>query len=178
VRNHFSKIFIFLGLIFLAVTGYLIWERTNPNRLSFDITETSYPESFKEGMVPELIKIEDLNINLPIYPAKITNGRWEASKKGVSYLTSSPIPGEIGNSVLYGHNWPNLLGRLVNAKAGSMIEIRYTDGTIKNFIINSVSQVRPNQSSVLDPTQDRRITLYTCTGIFDSKRFVVIATLQ
>lgn len=45
-----------------------------------------------------------IGFDLPIVPAQIAGGKWEITKNGVSYLTTSPLPGSEGNSVLYGHN--------------------------------------------------------------------------
>jgi len=147
--------------------------------LSFDIAEGQINEQnlAKYAKKPELLIVKDLNINLPIYPAQINDGKWEATGKGVSYLSSSPIPGELGNSVFYGHNWKSILGDLTKAKPGQTIEILYADGTKKEFEIMFTQVVTPDQTQILEESNDIRITLYTCTGFLDTKRFVVTAIL-
>jgi len=92
-------------------------------------------------------------------------------------LLDSPIPGRIGNSIFYGHNWTSLLGNLVNAKPGQEISIAFGSGEIERFKISYVQVVKPSQTDILNQTNDRRITLYTCTGFLDSKRLVVVANL-
>lgn len=173
---NFSKILVFLGIIFLLFGGYLLFERYNPRRLEFRNFETQ--TEFSSQVYPVRIVIPSLAIDLNVFPSKITNGKWEATTKGVSYLASSPIPGSLGNSILYGHNFSSLLGSLVKAKPEEEIEIFFNDKTKKTFIIKYTQVVSSNQTSVLAQTQDKRITLYTCTGFLDSKRFVVTAFIR
>ena len=114
-------------------------------------------------------------MNLPIVPSTIKNGVWETTDKGVSYLVQSPVPGNYGNSILYGHNWTKLLANLVYIKPGQTFEIEYSDGSIEKFTIQTTAIVLPSDVSVLRDSRNPLVTLYTCTGPFDSKRFVVTA---
>ena len=173
----FAKFLIIFGLACYVLGVFLIWERNNPNRLAFK----NYAGNFKNAKVlnpPTRIIIRDLGIDLPIYPAKLINNEWQTTTDGASYLVSSPIPGDIGNSIIYAHDWVSLFGPLLNARRGERVEIEYADKTRKTFVIGQTSVVSYNQTSVLAPTKDRRITLYTCTGFLDSQRMVAVATLE
>ncbi|MBI2028304.1 MAG: sortase [Candidatus Levybacteria bacterium] len=117
-------------------------------------------------------------MDLEIFPAKIVNNRWEITAQGVSYLSSSPLPGEKGNSVLYGHNWTNILGNLIKIKPGEEIVIVSNRNNKRTFVVEHISVVDPENTQILANTSDRRITLYTCSGFLDSKRFVVTALLK
>ena len=128
--------------------------------------------------LPEAMGIPSLNINLPVIPANPIDGGWETTTKGISYLTSSTIPGETGNSIFYGHNWKNLLGDLLKSHVGQEITVTLSGGISKKFIIDTVKVVNPNQVEVLASGTDRRITVYTCTGFLDTKRFVVSGVLE
>lgn len=174
----FPKILITLGILILSLAGYEFRQRTVPQNLAFNLSQPLSIASQSSNLKPTGILIKDLNINLKVYPAKITGKRWESTEKGVSYLASSPPPGEKGNSIFSGHNWQNLLGNLTHAKPGDKIQILFENNSVKTFIVQKTSVVSPDQTSVLDPSEDRRITLYTCTGLFDSKRFVVTALLK
>ena len=183
MKRKFANLLILGGLILLFVGAYLVWERNSPRRVSFDTPPP--PQSTNliswnpsaEGR-PVGIKIPSIDRELPIVPSKINNNVWETTKIGVSYLSTSPVPGEIGNSVLYGHNYPNLLKDLTKVKVGDEIVIIFENGGEKKFEVRFTQEVGPNQSSILNPTDDRRITLYTCSGFLDSKRFVVTAFLK
>ena len=175
-----SQLFFFIGLACLAVSAALLFQHYSPYRLPF----TSYTTTpaiacyLKDENPPKTLRIKALHIELPIIPSKIEKKEWETTSEGVSYLASSPLPGATGNSILYGHNWTNLLGNLEKAKSGQVIEIEFKNGEKKHFLIQRLATVWPDQKSVLYPSEDKRITLYTCTGFLDSKRFVVVATTQ
>jgi len=173
--NFLSRTLILIGVTLLFLGGYFIFQRYNPKQLSFQ-DFNGYTNSVS-GALPQKIVIPSLKIQLPIYPAQIRGNSWEATTKGISYLVSSPIPGEAGNSILYGHNWDSLLGRLQNIKPGEKIKVAYDDKTTKTFVVAYISIVDPSHTEILAPSSDSRITLYTCTGFLDSRRFVATAIL-
>ncbi|HVT01499.1 MAG TPA: sortase [Patescibacteria group bacterium] len=172
-----SKSLTLIGLLTLLFGFSLVWQRYSPKKLTFQNyqSDTTYLVSKK---APAEIIIPRLNINLPIYPAEIKNNAWEATNKGVSYLISSPMPGDTGNSVIYGHNWESLLGRLPNIKPKDKIEVLMNNGDKKTFIVMATALVDPDQTSILKSSMDKRITIYTCAGFLDSKRFVATAVLE
>lgn len=175
-REWMAKTFLLIGVVSTFALGYLVWQRQQPLRLEFrgDLSglSTRQPAEYKKPMV---IRINDLQIDAPILPATIVKGKWEATDKGVSYLITSPVPGESGNSIIYGHNYPNILGRLVRARPGQKIVIGYDDGSATQFIIKYTATVGPEQTYILGDTSDVRLTIYTCAGFLDRKRFVVVA---
>ncbi len=174
--NFLSRTLILIGVALLFLGGYFIFQRYNSKQLSFQ-NFNEYASSVS-GILPQKIIIPSLKIELPIYPAKIRGNSWEATTKGVSYLVSSPAPGEVGNSILYGHNWTSLLGPLTRIKPGDKIEIISNNSERKTFVVEYTSIVDPYQTSVLSSANDTRLTLYTCAGFLDSKRFVVTAFIK
>jgi LPXTG-site transpeptidase (sortase) family protein len=183
MKKFISNFFILAGLVLLAFGIYLVWERNSPQSVSFENPPLPQEGSLVEGSItalgkPVLIKIPSIDKELQIIPSKIVNNRWESTKKGVSYLETSPIPGEMGNSIIYGHNYSNLLKNLTDVKVGDEIAIVFENGGEKKFEVMFTQEVGPNQSTILNATGDRRVTLYTCSGFLDSKRFVVTAILK
>lgn len=173
------KLFVVFGATCLFLAAFLIWQRNTPRRLSFRVDSLHTQQtSVVSSKIPRTLIIKDLGIELPVIGAKLENGRWEATGDGVSYLVSSAVPGEVGNSILYGHNWPNLLGKLPKAKPGQDIYVVFDDGTTKRFVIEYTSVVTPDQTHILGPSRDARLTIYTCTGFLDTKRFVVTAVVK
>lgn len=176
--NFLANILLILGFLFAIFGGYLIYQRYNPQKLSFDIKYDSVLKPLNySGAIPVAISIQSQKIELPIIPSEIRNNKWEATTKGVSYLKGSALPGEKGNSILYGHNWPNLLGNLSKVKPGDKITINFQDNSSKDFLVEYTAKVKPDQTSVLESSLDNRITLYTCSGFLDSLRLVVVAKL-
>ncbi|MCA9343272.1 sortase, partial [Candidatus Saccharibacteria bacterium] len=124
--------------------------------------------------LPTQLVISELSIDLPIYPTEIIEGDWEEIDNGLLYLKESPLPGEIGNSVIYGHNTPNLLGNMYSIKTGSQIQVEYSDKTTQTFVVISAFNVTPEQTHILNGSTNSKLTIFTCNGFFDEKRFVVI----
>jgi LPXTG-site transpeptidase (sortase) family protein len=176
-RRTVKKLCIGNGIFLIILGSFLLWQRNDPGRLSFRLTERLAAASIpSDANVPVSIAIPSLNISLPVYPATIENGKWQDTKNGVSYLTSSSVPGTGGNSILYGHNWPALLGNLTKIKPGDKIFVTVFEQGTQVYTVNYITVVTPDQTHILDTTSDSRLTLYTCTGFLDSKRFVVTAT--
>lgn len=172
---NLSKVFIALGVLFILFGSLLIYQRYSPKKLEFK--DFALNATISSEINPVRILIPSLKVDNSIIPSKVENGSWEATTKGISYLSTSPVPGQNGNSILYGHNWPSILGALPKIKPGERIEIIMSNGEKKIFTVKYTSVVDPNQTHILNQTNDNRLTIYTCTGFLDSKRFVATATL-
>ncbi|SRR5258708_5652435 len=178
MKHLASKIFLIFGLWCLVLSSMFFLERYQPsakqNTVSLADTNTF---SVNPNAKPARMIIKSINVDLPIVPSQMKNWNWEMTDRGVSYLVSSPIPSQTGNSILYGHNFPALLGGLPRVKPGEKITIVFSDKSYKTFTIGYTAVVSPDQIHILDASKDKRITIYTCTGLFDEKRFVAVAFL-
>ncbi len=174
----FSRLLSIFGIICIILAAVLFYQRNNPKRIKFSQPPQAVKISNSKNISPTRIAIKKVNIDLIIFPAKIIDQQWDISTQGASWLDISPIPGERGNSILYGHNWTNLMGNLIFVRPGQEIEITYKNGSKKIFIVDKTAIVSPTNVSVLRQTSDKRITVYTCTGLFDEKRFIVAAQLK
>jgi sortase (surface protein transpeptidase) len=173
-----ANLFLMLGLISFISFSYLMIQRYNPQNLAFDLPETiAASDHGNSELQPIGLKITAIDLALSITPAEIENNKWQAFPNAISYLKTTAIPGAKGNSVLYGHNWPNLLADLKKVKPGDNINIIYSDNSSKDFEVEYVTKVSPSETSILKDSPDNRITLYTCAGFLDSERLVVIAKL-
>lgn len=158
-----------ISLVSFAYAFYLYAQR------HIEIPAYAY-EIESDRLFPTRLVIDSLELDLPIYEAEIVDERWESTKKGVSYLSTTPLPGETGNSVIYGHNWPNLLGNLNKIENGADMQVFFSDGTSKVFRVQDKSNVTSDQTHILDQGDSSKLTIYTCNNFLDSKRFVVVAT--
>lgn len=176
--KRFSNVLLVLGIVFILTSLFFVYQRHNPMRLAFadNSIVTTKPDTNKT--LPSKIIIKRIDVDLPVESAEITENKWSDTKSGVSYLLSSPTPGSIGNSVLYGHNWPGLLGDLTRIVPGDIITIKFVDGSVRNFEVEFTTTVDPSQTGVLASSRKKQLTVYTCTGFLDSKRFVVTAFLK
>lgn len=177
MKKFLSWFFIIQALSLLTVGLYSVYLTQTPSPIAFtDYTPVKTVAA--EGIAPNRITISDLGIDLPVNQATIINNVWPTSSTSAEYLTSSPIPGNTGNSIIYAHDWVSLFGPLRSAKVGQKVVVTYPDKTKKTFVIAYTSIVPYNQASILAPSKDNRITLYTCTGFLDSQRFVAVAILK
>lgn len=173
MKSALSSLFLLFGVLLVLVSGYLFYIRNYSNKLSF--TKIPPNNSSQKTNIATTISIPKIFKTLPIIPSKINKGKWETTEQGISFLTSTPNPGQKGNSVLYGHNYKSLLGNLAKIKPGDEIIVTFSDNSKRTFVVDTTAEVSPIQTDIIDNTNDTRITLYTCSGFFDSKRFVVVA---
>lgn len=140
-----------------------------------DISTYAY-EVDTSRIVPTRLVIKSLGVDLPIYESEIIDGKWEKTKKGVSYLTTTPLPGDTGNSIIYGHNWENLLGKLDQIENGNDVKIIFSDGSNAVFNVKNKFVVTSDQTHILKQSTYPKLTMYTCSNFLDAKRLVVTAT--
>src|SRR3989344_9487787 len=152
--NFWANFLLASGFLALLLFAYLIYQRYNPQKLAFNINEVHTNSVEFSTIQPRALIINSIDLILPVTPSEIQNNRWEASTKSVSYLKTSAIPGQKGNAILYGHNWPNLLGNLDKTKVGDKITIINSDNTEKNFEIEYIKTVLPSETSILENSQD------------------------
>ncbi|OGG10383.1 hypothetical protein A2699_01085 [Candidatus Gottesmanbacteria bacterium RIFCSPHIGHO2_01_FULL_43_15] len=172
IGKLFSILLIAAGLGFLLYAGLLFQERYQPKPLNF-------PKEAEIEHRPQVLTIDSLHLKLPIFLAEIKGSKWDDTDQGVSFLKTSTLPGHVGNSIIYGHNWPNLLGRLSQIRIGDTVVVGYDDGTSQNFKVKLIDTVTPDESYIVtQTTSDVRLTLYTCTGWFDRMRLVVTAVAE
>lgn len=150
------------------------WRYYEERKLSFggQISEEVFSD-FRSD--PVNIKISGLGIDLRVGETKIVNGVWEIYPFGASHLTTSSDPGAGGNSVIYSHNKKDFFGPLLRIKKGDLIELRNAMGEEFKYKVESVVETNANDISYVLPKDTETLTLYTCSGPFDRKRFVVIA---
>src|SRR3989344_5513996 len=128
--NTLSKLLIVSGTLLVLVSLSVIWRRNDPDRLSLEIEQSDTEQRTQEegDVTPKVLRIGELGISLPVVGARLNKNRWETTSEGVSYLIGSPLPGEKGNAVFYGHNWGSILGNLTKAKPGQRISVYFDTG--------------------------------------------------
>jgi LPXTG-site transpeptidase (sortase) family protein len=179
MRHIVSTVLFVIGILVLIYSLLLLTQKFDPRILSFTGVHSRIVENRKRALpYPEMLTIASAGISLPIVPVEVTNSGWETTEKGIGYLTSSPLPGQKGNSVLYGHNWSNILGNLYKTRIGDTISVSYPNGKTVSFTVAYISIVSPDQIHTIGQTSDIRITVYTCAGFFDEKRLVVSAFVK
>jgi sortase A len=177
-RQKTGLVLILIGIFFFgAVFSLRFYQRSQEKILSFS-KAPKVQEEVLEDFFPKQIWIPRVKIDLSVSPAKAKEEIWEISENGASYLLGSGIPGRKGNVVIYGHNRKNLFGPIRWLKNGDEIIIKNGKGEEFAYKVRETKIVSPENIEVLAPTEEPVLTLYTCTGVFDSRRFVVVARLS
>jgi sortase A len=119
-------------------------------------------------------------LDSPVHEVKVNMGEWEVSPLDIGHHEGTGVPGETGNVVLAGHRDINsaLFRDLDRLEPGDEIFVSNALGEHR-YTVSEMMEVSPNQTEVMDPTDDKRVTLITCTppGIA-TRRLIVVALLD
>lgn len=173
-RIKSEYLLIGIGLVFISLA--VAWKINRSNILGFDgstfAIATPAPQPISN---PVTIAFPDLNLELGVTEAKITDGTWEISNTGASHWENSADPGQAGNIVIYGHNLNHLFGPIQDLTKDGTIILTNEQGVVTTYKIEKTVTVEPTEIEYVLPTDQETLTVYTCTGFLDSKRFIVIA---
>lgn len=132
------------------------------------------------------VQIADLHItpNVNSYDEIVYN---ESLKKGAGHFKGTPLPGDGGNSFIYGHstvesffssnkNSPEIaFTKLEKVKFGDTFSIE-KDGNTFIYTVKQIKKVPANDFSVLESQNKETVTLMTCWPLgIGSERLIVIA---
>lgn len=186
--------FVIVGFILLSfpyLYKYLIVRRENQQAKPYKFTAVAnakvtfgingelikvntQTETLRTSSPPEKIIIPSLAINLKVEEAKIKDGFWETSETNASHGQGTANPGEKGNMVIFAHAREGLFLPLKDIKEKDTIYVLSKDKWYEYEVVE-IKSVAPTQIEVIAPTPDETLTLYTCTGFFDSQRLIVRA---
>lgn len=114
-------------------------------------------------------------VDVSISQQVLIQDKWTISETEASHLANSARPGEAGNIIIYGHNTRKILGNIRALKGGEIVTLTSADETQHQYRVTKIIEVNPTQVEYLLPTSEETLTLYTCSGFMDQKRFIVQA---
>jgi LPXTG-site transpeptidase (sortase) family protein len=121
-----------------------------------------------------LLRIRNLDIEAAVLPDSTD---W-ALNRGLGWIEGTARPGEAGNCGVAGHRDGFFRG-LKDVAAGDTIELELP-GRLEQYRVASITIVKPDDVSVLDPTPGTSLTLVTCYPFYfvgsAPERFIVKAT--
>lgn len=173
--NFKDNLILISGILLICI--FLVWRYHNARILSFNTSTVSH-ESVSNGVKPVYIKSYPLGIDIEIKGSGIVDGVWQIQPNSANYLVTSAGIGDKGNTIIYGHNKDNILGPLRWIKKGAEIEILASDGNKYYYEVIDTHEVDPDNLQYILPTDSEILTIYTCTGFLDSKRFIAQAVLK
>ena len=127
-----------------------------------------------ENKVPVSVEFPDLNHQVGIVPNNVIDGQWQVSEKFANYLIGSGVIGEPGNIVIYAHERPLLFSKLHQLGPGDRVILKSPD-VVGEYQIVDARIVSPDNTDILQTSEQPILTLYTCNGWLDEDRLVVTA---
>ncbi len=171
--RNYSRLLLTIGIVLLCIWGLHKVLYFRSLKLSESLVN-AYAAPLSSVIRPNRIVIGSL-INLPIVEAGYVNGTWLISPNRANHVAQSASPGSNGNIIIYAHNKVDMFAPLITLKGGETVLLMTTDGKTHQYKVASVTEVSPDDTRLLQPTLTETLTLYTCSGFLDSKRFVVRA---
>ena len=149
----------------------------------------SIEESIGDDFVLDRKILEEQNASLSIETTKIAGNisegiTSEAMERGFWHFPTSSLPGKKGNVVIIGHRFKyippatNTFFNLDKTSIGDQIKVTVGEETY-TYIVTNIEIVEPNDISIIQQTDDYRLTLITCTPLWTSEeRLVITAKLD
>jgi sortase A len=138
------------------------------------------PTIDRQLLLPTRLRIPVMFLDSPVREVRINMGQWEVSPMDIGHHEGTGVPGQVGNVVLAGHRDINsaLFRELDRLKPGDEVFVSNNLGEYR-YIVKESFVVGPTHTEVMDPTDDKRVTLITCTPIgLDTQRLIVTAILE
>lgn len=172
-KKKTSKIWLVIGLFFIFFGLWLLFapqEKTSVSKAYKNsvVWESAIGQQLQRVILPKQ------KIDLPIVEAGVIDGYWELSESTASHGMGTANPGEAGNIVVFAHAREGMFLALKDVVIGDIVYL-LTDKRWYSYQVKETKDVDPSFVEIVAPTEDETLTLYTCTGFFDSQRRVVIA---
>ena len=169
--------YLFSLLLIILGSAFIFWGSSRFFRLESNTQKKVDASQNKFIDKPTKLYIPKLNEVLYVSEGEAYGDRWTISETGVSYLSSSALPGSNGNAVIYGHNKDDIFGYLYLVSPSDPIYVVMASGKVEKYFVSEEKEIGATQVEILDATNDGRLTIYTCSGFLDQARFVVVAHL-
>jgi sortase A len=164
VEQQLSAILILIGLALLGYVGQEYWTMHREQQA----LRQQWLEQQQAAAVPAntsaepkddgLTRVSIPKINLDLIVVEGTNHK--ALRLGPGHLKDTPLPGEMGNSVISAHR-DTFFRHIYELAKGDEIQVR-RDGRTYTFQVVGKKIVEPNDLSVVQNSADARLTLITC----------------
>ncbi len=123
--------------------------------------------------VPRRMWIPRLKIDLPVQDGHYDKAakNWTLADDAAQFaVMTDKLSDKPGNTLLYGHNTPQVFMPTSGLREGDLLEVTSDDGHVFTYIYKDDSYVLPSDTSVLYKEHDKpRLTLMTCDGNSNDK---------
>ncbi len=170
----------------ISLDNALVWDAKNFDQIFLSDEARLWYRDYFGKYNDEMLVIPSLRIEAPIIYLDSTDDSvlQQKLKEGVGHYPFTAVPGEVGNSFIFGHssnywwdwsNYSSIFANLEQIKIEDKI-LAYHDDDLYIYQVIETKVVEPTDLSVLEQGNDRRLTLMTCTPLGTNlQRFIVIA---
>lgn len=145
---------------------------TNPEPIATAIKRTSTKEIISGQ--PTRFSIGRLDIDLPVHDGVYDSASqtWTLSTDAVYFATVTTRPNDNrGNTFIYGHNQPQVIGSMQDIKIGDIVTIQTSNNHTFRYAYSHDAIVTPEFTAVLDEdSATPQLTVMTCEGIWSEAR--------
>jgi sortase A len=181
-----SWILMIGGVLSLAYVGYVIAEANayqQNEMLRFESAKIeSESEHSQPSLRPQMLGVGDVlgEIQIPrldLNAVVVEGDSPRILRRAVGHLSGTALPGQSGNVAVAGHR-DTFFRRLRLIRPGDIITFKIP-GQQFQYAVETTRVVEPNDTSVLEPSRGRQLTLITCFPFSyvgpAPDRFVVVA---
>jgi hypothetical protein len=172
LRAILANCLIVLGtlMLFTAFTlSQFSWLTTEP------VKALAVPSSTPQTEVPTTISVGQIN-HLQVTQGEISEGQWSLNRDKAMFLKNGGQINKPGNVIIYGHDTDQVLGKLFRINYTDQITLTSSTGKTYIYKIDMIKKVWPTEVSILNqPANINQLTVFTCEGLFDSQRLVIVA---
>ena len=134
--------------------------------------------------LPIRLLIPKIKVDTPVREVELNieedQATWEVADYMVGHHMGTANPGDIGNIVIAGHRdiRGKVFYKLDQLRTGDEIFVHTSEAEYR-YVVRLIKTIKPTAVEVMDPTEDARLTLITCTPIgVASHRLIVVADLD
>ena len=181
VARYASRLLLAVGVLTLGYAAYVVvdarvYQAREFRRFAHDRQEelvASVAMPPPDGAAIATIRIPRLRLSVVVAQGESE----EILQRAVGHLARTALPGVEGNVVLAGHR-DTFFRLLKDIREGDRITVATSQRDFE-YVVESISVVRPTDVAVIDPTGGRTLTLITCFPFYyvgsAPRRFIVSA---
>lgn len=121
--------------------------------------------------VPVRLKIASIGLDTKVVSTGVVGGVWQVADFAAGYMAGTGFPGQPGNMAIAGHDdiQGEVFRHLKSVSMGDSIALNTANHQYQ-YVVDAIRYVHPDDVSVIDPSQDARLTLITCWPDFSTSK--------
>lgn len=165
-----------------AIAAATTTKRSPQHPLGTSSTTPSLSEEVPAGQVLAHLEIPVIGVNAYVFEGlTFQQAVWsKLLQEGPAHLEGSALPGQPGNSVIFGHVniWGSVFAHLDELTPGDTITLQTLTGTYVYVVSGSQVVPQTDVSAVVPHGGPPTLQLVTCSGLLDTHRLIVTADLE